>query len=440
MISTMTILIAILLIIFAIISFKRLNFGLSIIALLLPSYLVRFKIGFVPFTLLEGMILVLFLVWLTKKISNQKLRASLKEIFYKLRESKFFLPILFFLLASIISIFISPNKIAALGIWKAYFLEPIILLFIFIDVIKEKKEKDRILWSLGFSATIVSAIAIFQYFTGWNVPQNYWQDRRVTSVYGYPAALGLYVTPLLTIFLGMIIEKLKTQSSSWRTKLKFLAIVTICLVMGLALIFSQTQGAWVGIVAALFFMLIFTKYRRWMIFATIILVFLIFLIPQTRDYISPILTFKDVSGDVRLTLWQGTWKMIKANPIFGAGLSGFPVLYEQYKEAKHVEFLPYPHNIIFNFWVEIGLVGLIAFIWLVINFFRQGFKTNLKLKTQGPWLKAHGSELVIPLLASMISILIYGLVDVPYFKNDLSYLFWILISLMICSFNKNQKS
>lgn len=438
------------LIIFAIISYKRLSFGLAIIALLLPSYLIRFKIGFVPFTFLEGMILTLFLVWIVKKISHQKLLASLKEIFYKLKGSKFFLPILIFLLASIVSIFISPNQIAALGIWKAYFLEPLILFVVLIDAIKEKKEINLILGSLGLSGIFVSAFAIFQYFTGSAVPPSYWQEKRVTSVYGYPAALGLYVTPILAIFLGIIIEKIKNQKSCLPSlpqagrqakikitiqnlKFNLLFVAIFCVTMILALTLSQTQGAWVGVLAALFFMLMFTKYRRWVILSTIIIIFLIFLIPQTRDYVLPILTFNDVSGDVRLALWQGTWKMIKANPIFGAGLAGFPVLYEQYKEAKHVEFLPYPHNIIFNFWVEVGLLGLIAFLWLVINFFRQGVKTNSRLKTQD-------SKLIIPLLGSMISILIYGLVDVPYFKNDLSCLFWIQIALIIIiATTNNQK-
>lgn len=34
-------------------------------------------------------------------------------------------------------------------------------------------------------------------------------------------------------------------------------------------------------------------------------------------------------------------------------------------------------------------------------------------------------------LASMAALLVHGLVDVPYFKNDLAVLFWILISLSI---------
>jgi hypothetical protein len=33
------------------------------------------------------------------------------------------------------------------------------------------------------------------------------------------------------------------------------------------------------------------------------------------------------------------------------------------------------------------------------------------------------------LMTGMVAMLVYGLVDVPYFKNDLSVVFWILLAL-----------
>jgi len=34
------------------------------------------------------------------------------------------------------------------------------------------------------------------------------------------------------------------------------------------------------------------------------------------------------------------------------------------------------------------------------------------------------------LLSAMVVIVVHGLVDVPYFKNDLAVMFWALIALM----------
>jgi hypothetical protein len=73
-----------------------------------------------------------------------------------------------------------------------------------------------------------------------------------------------------------------------------------------------------------------------------------------------------------------------------------------------------------------------AFIWLVIKFFKAGFNSGDKqlalLKRSGQvtvkqWLK-------LGIMAAMITIIIHGLVDVPYFKNDLAILFWIIMALI----------
>ncbi|MCA9389730.1 MAG: hypothetical protein KC585_03955, partial [Candidatus Magasanikbacteria bacterium] len=67
----------------------------------------------------------------------------------------------------------------------------------------------------------------------------------------------------------------------------------------------------------------------------------------------------------------------------------------------------YPHNIILNFWVETGLAGLLAFFWIVFA-----------------WLKKK-EAMLLPLVA----LLIHGLVDVPYFKNDLAIVFFLVLAL-----------
>ena len=114
-------LIAIFLIIFAIISYKKLEWGVYLIALLLPSYLIRFSLGPIPFTFLVGMIAILVIIWLYKEIKNNTFFKTLKNTV----KCKFFLPAVLFFIAATISVFISPSFMQAAGIWKAYFLEPI---------------------------------------------------------------------------------------------------------------------------------------------------------------------------------------------------------------------------------------------------------------------------------------------------------------------------
>ena len=55
-------------------------------------------------------------------------------------------------------------------------------------------------------------------------------------------------------------------------------------------------------------------------------------------------------------------------PIFGAGLANFPNVYPDYKLDRHVEFLLYPHNILLDFWVELGLTVQSGWCGLLADF------------------------------------------------------------------------
>jgi O-antigen ligase len=93
------------------------------------------------------------------------------------------------------------------------------------------------------------------------------------------------------------------------------------------------------------------------------------------------------------------------------------------------EIYMYPHNIFLNFWSELGLLGALLFSWIIAKFLWQSSTLYLKEK----------NFLALGLCGAMLVILIHGLVDVPYFKNDLSVLFWILIALL-GSLNLNAKT
>lgn len=85
-----------------------------------------------------------------------------------------------------------------------------------------------------------------------------------------------------------------------------------------------------------------------------------------------------------------------------------------------VDIYQYPHNIFLNFWTELGLLGMLLFGWLLLKFLY--YASLLYSKT--------GDFLALGMLASMICVLVHGLVDVPYFKNDLSVLWWLLFAML----------
>ena len=427
-------------ILYLIISILNLELGLLILITLLPSYLLRFEIGPLPSNFLEVMIIIFVIVWLVKTIKQKNLKTHFKELKEKISKPLLIF-ISLFVISATISIFISANAREALGIWKAYFIEPIILFFIILTVFKNKKDVQKIIWALTISAFLVSILAIYQKFTGWNVPYSFWgKDNvyRVTSFYGFPNAIGLFLAPIITLNIGQIFkEHFKGYSNLFR--------IIVVITSILAVVWAVSEGAIVGIIAGVFLVGILTKKTRWLtLTVTLVLILTVLFTPTLKDKIQPKIFLKDVSGQIRVQIWQETGSMLRNKPLTGAGLASYQTTIEPYhvggvyiktddpdflskvlfdeeyrKQAwQPIEIYLYPHNFVLNFWSEIGLLGLIAIIAILIKFYWLGFK-NLK------------SPLAIPLLGAMTAMIVHGLVDVPYFKNDLAILFWLIIGLMI---------
>jgi O-antigen ligase len=126
----------------------------------------------------------------------------------------------------------------------------------------------------------------------------------------------------------------------------------------------------------------------------------------------------------RFHLWSVTLQMLREHPIFGAGLSGFATVIGPYWNPTNIDRFTYPHNIVLNFWSETGLLGLASFFAiLVIGFWSswRGYRM-----AEDPWLAVH-----LGVLLALIAVVVHGLVDVPYWKNDLSLEFWAIVALTL---------
>ncbi len=409
------------------------RFLLLVIITLLPTYLIRFHIGPIPTTFLELLLLFTFLYWCKEKIihglSETKSRAGIDLVSDK-SDGGQTVSILLFTLAATISVFIAPDLRAALGLWKAYIVEPILFFIMFVDT---QRRGWTTVWrdvtiALSFSALGVALPAIYQKFNPIGIPNIHWaaaETRRVTSWYGFPNALGLYLAPLIPFFVVQLFSSSLSLQERARVRLVkwYMAIVTITSLA--AIFFARSEGAIaslliVGFIAGMFF----SRTRLWV--TVITLVFVVATLTNTpwRDYVYEQIAFHGDSGKVRIQQWKETITMLRDRPILGAGLSGYQKTVAPYHKQKHIEIYQYPHNSILNFWSEMGLLGVIAFLWLIVIFFR---KTISPLKIRGG--RGSYDPMVIAAMASMMIILIHGLVDVPYFKNDLAIFFWFLLAL-----------
>jgi len=459
-------LLLVILVILGFLSWKKPAYAAGLTIILLPTYLFRAKIWFVPFTFLELCVWVTFIGWLIKAISFTNVRgrerspspslqtpplasargssdksfgvgagsdeAMFSAILTACRQYQW--PIILIITGATISTFLGPNLAAAAGIWKAYFIEPVMFFLILTSILKTEKNKKIILWSLGISTLSISLLAIFQKFTGFGIAEPGWVNpaaRRVTAIFTSPNAVGLYLAPVALVYLGWLMEAIKRWSdkaikpSGHEIIINFSKILIIVLAL-IAILFTKSAGAYLGLGAGLVFFAIFGGNKK--ITAGLVLAALIIalILPFSREKIFSLMSSKDASGQNRLALIRISKDYLLASPknfIFGAGLGGFARIQNQSRDPLKLEPLLYPHNIILNFWLETGLLGLFGFLWLIILFFKNGFKKIL--------VGAYGNTpLRLAVMAALVYLIVHGLIDVPYFKNDLAVLFWVIIGLL----------
>ncbi len=428
---------------------------------MLPSYLIRFNILGIPSTLLEVSILITFLNWL---FNNRKFLFTKKKEKIEKQAYPFGWEMMLVLVISFIAVFIGGLSSSALGIFKAYFFEPLLLVILILNNFKNEKGIRQIIFALSLSSLLVSLLAIWQKITGQFIFNDFWaqaETRRVVSFYGYPNAVALFIGPLIPLMLGDFISR-------WKEKIKLKNILyqiflLICIVSGLlSIYFAKSKGALIALAITLL-IIIFIKLRKKI--KLILLGLAIIIIPVFVYFQRDEINFKletSLSWQVRQLQWQETMAMLTdGNFLWGSGLANYQNKIKDYhqdgfffnKDAdpkfrlkvvfgddqnyrderwQPLEIYLYPHNIFLNFWTELGFIGMILFIWIIIKFLVLSLKYYQQEKNN------KNGSILLALFASMMIIVIHGLVDVPYFKNDLSVLFWLLISMLgIIKISKN---
>ncbi|MFH0892541.1 MAG: O-antigen ligase family protein [Candidatus Falkowbacteria bacterium] len=460
----------------------------------LPFYQVRFVFAGIPATLLELMILVsfaAFCIFHTKFLDIIRRKHTWRDI-KETRDKRGTYP---FALEITCLLFLSYGAAAwagfsdeALGIWKAYFYEPVLVFILILNVFQFNGKAapggnifGKILWPLCLSAFVVSLIAILQKFGLVLSPENFWP--RVTGPFPYPNALGLYLGPLVLVMAGWLMGDFRSSIFDFRSKnYKGLLLVLTILASLTAIFLARSEGALVGIAAgAAVFGLMWhfscSRYGKFIpIMAVSTMMILIMYSPLILTKLIPDNTYlnsrasflnyaadkailNDLSGEIRKQQWRETWEMLKGGNrwFWGTGISGYQAAIapyhqegiffnidrdpdfrrkivnfdERYKSERWqpVEVYLYPHNIFLNFWTELGLVGALFFVWIIIKFFFTGIR-HFKPACELPGRGDPNKYLNFGLMGAMTAIIVHGIVDVPYFKNDLAVMFWILLALM----------
>ncbi len=405
--------------VFAILSWRKERFGAMLLLATTPLYLIRFSFGPLPTTLVE-----LELFFLTGIVIIKHRHEILRTITPQtLLEKVLAISIACLAISASVSVAISPDIRAALGVWRAYFIEPIIFFVLCLYLIKKPPQIWMTVSMLGASGAIIALIALGQVFTGFPIPPPWDVELRATSLYPYPNAVGLFLAPIIPLLVAYAV---------YVRGCKRICALVIGIVLLVGIIVAKTVGALVALgVAGLIGGMAWSKQsRQWTMRILISAALILIVAPSIYTPIQKKLFFQEWSGTVRQITWNETIPMLRDHWFVGVGLAGYQKTFEPYHKAQAIEIFLYPHNIILNFWSEIGLYGLISVIALVACYF---------ILLRGARDKEQRT-LVFGLAGAMITILVHGSVDVPYFKNDLAIIWWALFACALILYRHKRQS
>ena len=133
------------------------------------------------------------------------------------------------------------------------------------------------------------------------------------------------------------------------------------------------------------------------------------------------------SNRARLLRWGQATTMFLESPILGKGYGAFAMLYEedvalvgsyiaQFQLGAHSEYL--------QIMAELGLVGLVAWIWLNLAFLRYGFRALKRIED------GFFRSIIIGLMAAEISLMVHFIVNNLLNGDAIGVPFWGIYGLL----------
>ncbi len=387
--------------------------GVFVTAAALPAYVLRGSLlGKLPFTGLEVVLGLTVLAFIVESWRQHRMPHL---------DTPFTVLVGVILVATVLAVLVSPDKHGALGIAKAYIVEPIVYFFVVINVLRSSWDWERLTYGLYVSGAVVAvsqfvalgqAVASHTLNLNTNPPVPTWLW--TNNNFG-----GIFLDPLVALALGLaLFGGVRYRRLHW----------AMLILLGAADVLTLSRGSWFALVLITLVAAAIHPRRRVLLIAWVVVAVLALLVPPIRHRVENELNPNNPANSLvtRVHLWHATVDLIGAHPFTGSGLANYQQEIGPYRAQLHDvihQTHVYPDQLELDFWVELGIMGLIFLLGFLVELVRYLAPAVRAGPLSHPWAAA--------LSLAWVGIFAHGLVDSPYWKNDLSVEWWALAALVV---------
>ena len=334
------------------------------------------------------------------------------------------LPLALFILAEALSIAFAADRRWSLRAFQDDW--PVVFFLVFAQALRHSRDVRRAFIVLLTSSSIVALLAVWQVLSGTDPVYH----RTLDPIGNYYIGTGLFGHHLTYGGTVLITGMLALTLLSARPTLR-LGASTVLLLCGIVASFART--VWLGLAVGIVGLAVAARGRVRRVSIALLLLGAVaaIAIPPIRLRLAAFLAFHD---DPRMRLWETALRIWREHPIFGAGVGSFRLLFERYKVPGFYMSTGHPHNDLLKILVNSGIIGLAAFTFIWVRYFRHILRLRRRLEATDPRraLLLAGILVVVAFLAGAMG---------QCFLSDetVADLFWFLVAASLVTAREVQE-
>lgn len=379
--------------------------------ILLPLTNSNIKLGKVPMSgdVLLGFVIISYLLGIL--IYRKNRRKFLNTLIYIIKNKLFWFIVILILLMFCSINFAVLKKLALKETVR--FASYAVIMFVIISEIDSEEKITKLINSIIIGVVIQVSIACLQYTTGLWVEETL--RYRVPGAMGNPNTLSAY---LILFLFPMILCTIREKNKKKRI---FYTLISCFMLIGILITYSRNAYLALGVGSII--LVVLYSYKLIILFGGVggILLF----IPSVNSRIKEFLDM--TQNEKRIKLWKSSLKTIKEHPFTGVGNGNNPYYnklnqkYPEFYVTTNTQYLA--HNSYLKVWSELGILGIVCFIVIIVN-------CAIKIKSSFRFLKNERiKSFILGFAASFGAFLVMNLSDNLFFIPKCTTYFWIMIGL-----------